>query len=139
MGSDVEGFAVQAAFLRLGDKHLSSLAFARSGVDYVLDHADDLDVSFRMHGDESYMPSNRAVSGKVVLGEPPIDDADTSRFPYIARIKVPACQQGDSHCWEEARRDEIHLRMRVFGIFGNVPFHKHAVAPGDVSQHGRAG
>src|SRR5258707_5637623 len=105
MGSDIAGFIVQAALLRLGDKHLSSLAFARSGIDYVFDDADDLDVGFRVHGDESYMPANRAVSGKVLLGEHPIDDADTSRFSCIAPVKVPACQQGNSHRWEKARRD----------------------------------
>jgi hypothetical protein len=53
MGSDVEGFTVQAGLLRLGDKHLPPLTFARSGIDDVVDDADDLDVGLRVQDGES--------------------------------------------------------------------------------------
>src|SRR5262245_22924548 len=92
-----------------------------------------------MQDGESHMPANRALSGKVVLGEPPVDDADASCFSYVTPVKVPAFQQANSHGWEKARRNKVDLRVRVLTLFGSVPFHEHAVTPGALSQHGRTG
>src|SRR4030095_9475726 len=101
----------------VGYEHLAPHAFARTFIERVGDHADDLDRQLRIRTTASSKKlPERALAFEEVVGEFLVDDCDSRLLAEVALPEVAPFDERNVHRFEITGRQRIHEGLLVLAV-----------------------
>src|SRR5439155_7296941 len=118
------------AFAPVGDENLPAHSFARTLVQAILDYSDDFNVELGVGSTSpTQMAPDRALFAKIVSSEAAVDNGHLGILLHVARVKIAAFENGNSHGLEITRGERVHERLHVFPVFGLMALDRGAAVP----------